>query len=457
MSKTFKLSSIAVAIALTTGMCGAAFGQTLKDAVQQTVSTNPDVLFEANQRLANEEAVRVARGGFLPKVDLFAGYGREGSVNLTTRAYFQSQGQNQDQYRTLTRIERQATLTQMIFDGFGVASEYQRNRARGESAAYKTYGTAEATSLRAVEKYMEVLRNRELVQLTKENLDMHLKIQDQIKVRSSGGVGRKSDLEQVEARVGLAKANLVAAQANLRDAEIAYLRIVGSKAGPLVKPEPPNIAILPKTEEDAVQAAVTNHPILKSAQADVKATEYQQRAAQSFMMPRFDAEFGYGNNDNLDGQAGPNDERYAMLRMRWNIFKGGADIARINETGYFKVQAQEVMNRTRRQVDESTRLSWNALTSARERLPSLKEHSDKSFATRDSYAQQFNLGQRTLLDLLDSENEAFTAKSDLISAEYLEAFARYRLLTDTTQLLTFLGVTPPEESVFQEKSLFSDN
>ena len=76
MKKTFKLSSIAVGIALATGMYGSAFGQTLKDAVQQTISTNPDVLFEANQRLANEEAVKGARGGFLPKVDILYGYGR---------------------------------------------------------------------------------------------------------------------------------------------------------------------------------------------------------------------------------------------------------------------------------------------------------------------------------------------------------------------------------------------
>lgn len=445
MKKTFKLSSIAVGIALATGMYGVAFGQTLKDAVQQTISTSPDVLFEANQRLANEEAVKGARGGFLPKVDILYGWGNERSNNPTTRA---NNPGNPNKYVSLTRYERQATLTQMIFDGMGVLSEYNRNAARAESAAYKTYGTAEATSLRTIEKYLEVLRNRELVELTKQNLAMHLKIQDQIRVRSAGGVGRKSDQEQVEARVGLAKANLVSAQANLRDAEIAYLRVVGSKPSSLLKPELPNAAALPKSEEEAVQTAVANHPILKSAQADVKATEYQQRAAQSFMFPRLDAELGYGHNDNLDGSPGANDERYAMLRMRWNLFKGGSDIARISETGYFKVQSQEVMNRTRRQVDESTRLSWNTLTSVRERIPDLKEHSDKSFATRDSYAQQFNLGQRTLLDLLDSENEAFTAKSDLISAEYLEAFARYRLLTDTSQLIGHLGVTPPEESIY---------
>jgi adhesin transport system outer membrane protein len=196
-----------------------------------------------------------------------------------------------------------------------------------------------------------------------------------------------------------------------------------------------------------MKAAVDNHPILKSAEADVKATEYQQKAAESFMFPRFDAEFGYGKNENLDGALGPNDERYAMLRMRWNIFKGLSDVARVKETGYFKVQAMEVRNRTQRQVDEAVRLSWNALTSVRERLPSLRDHAIKSQETRDSYAQQFNLGQRTLLDLLDSENELFTARSDFLTAEYLEAFARYRLLADTNQLLTTLGVTPPEEAL----------
>jgi adhesin transport system outer membrane protein len=460
MKNSFKLSSIAIGIALAAGLSGGAFGQTLKDAVEQTVRTNPDVLFEANQRLANEEAVKVARGGFMPKVDLLGGYGREGTRSASSFGVRNNQTEyapsyfnptKRDDYLYLTRYERQATLSQMLFDGFGVSSEYNRNKARAESAAYKTLGTAEVVGLRGVEKYLEVLRNRELVQLTKENLDMHLKIQDQIKVRSGGGVGRKSDQEQVEARVGLSKANLVAAEANLRDAEIAFLRVVGSKPNALLKAEAPDIGLLPKTEDDAVKFAVENHPILRSATADVKATEYQQQAAKSALYPRLDAELGAAKNDNLDGQPGANDERYAMLRMRWNIFRGLSDMARVNETGYFKVQAMEVMNRTRRQVDESTRLSWNAFISVRERLPSLQEHADKSFATRDSYAQQFNLGQRTLLDLLDSENEAFTAKSDLISAQYLETFARYRLLTDMNQMLAFLGVTPPEEAMYSPK------
>jgi adhesin transport system outer membrane protein len=455
MKNTLKLSSSALIVALTLGLGGLAHGQTLKDAVETTVRSNPDVMFEANQRLANEEALKGARGGFLPKVDMFAGYGSEWSRNASTNALSNCtaltcsssnlQYAGNDGIR-LNRQEFQTTLTQMLFDGFGVLSEVNRQGARVESAAYKTMGVSDAMGLKAIESYLNVLRTRELTKLTKENLDTHLRIMDQIRIRSGGGIGRKSDLEQVEARVGLARANLTAAEANQRDAEINYMRVVGAKPVALVKPESPASSALPGSDDDAVRVALENHPILKSARADVKAAEYQQQAAKSFMSPRFDAEFGIGNNQNLDGQPGTNDEKFAMIRMRWNLFRGGSDYARINETGYFKVQSQDVMNRTARQVEESTRLSWNTMISSQARLPSLREHAVKSFETRDSYAQQFNLGQRTLLDLLDSENEAFTAQSNYITAQYLESFSRYRLLGDTGQVLSYLGVEPPPQA-----------
>ena len=295
----------------------------------QTVQTNPDVRQEANQRLANDEAVKGARGGFFPKVNVGGGYGREWSKNATTRALSVAGTSATNQYfgndgYTLTRREANATLSQMLFDGFGVSSEVNRNKSRVESAAYKTAGTAEYTGLRAVEAYLNVLRNRDLVRLTKANLEYHLKVQDQITVRSGGGVGRRSDQEQVDARVALSRANLVSAEANLRDVEVNYLRTVGAKAGPLVRPNGPAAAELPKTEDDAIRIAVENHPILKSATADVKAAHYQREAAKSFMYPRFDAELGYGNGNNLDGQPGVNDERYAMLRARWNLFRAAA-------------------------------------------------------------------------------------------------------------------------------------
>ena len=417
-----------------------AYAQSLKDAVDLVVKNSPDVLIETNQRLANDEAVKNARGGYFPKVDLLAGTGNEWSENLTTRAA------GYDDWRKLNRQEAQITLTQMLFDGFAVSSEVGRNKARVESAAWKVLGTSEAMGLRGVEAYLNVLRNQDLVRLAKENLDAHVRTMDQINIRSTGGVGRKSDQEQATARLGLARANLVSAESNLRDAEINFQRIVGSRPISLSKPASPETSLIPRTPDEASQTAISNHPILKSAGADVKAAEYQREAAKSTLYPRFDIELGYGNTKNLDGSKGENDEKWAMLRMRYNLFRGGSDMARISETTHLTQEAREVMNRTQRQVEESTRLSWNAYTSATERLPGLKTHADMSVATSESYAKQFNLGQRTLLDLLDSVNESFTSQMTYTSAMYLEMFSRYRVLADMGQLLNYLGVQPPAES-----------
>ena len=442
MKNTVRVSVVAIAVAAM--FQAPAFAQSLQDSVSMAIKTNPDVLVETNQRLANDEAVKGARGGFFPKVDLLAGTGNEWSDNTTTRAL----GYND--WRKLNRQEAQITLTQMLFDGFAVSSEVGRNKARVESAAWKVLGTSEAVGLRVVEAYLNVLRNQEMVRLAKENLNAHTRTMDQIDIRSQGGIGRKSDQEQSAARLGLARANLVSAEANLRDAEINFQRVVGSKPLALTKPSAPDAGLIPRNADGAVDTAVANHPILKSAGADVKAAEYQREAAKSGYYPRFDLELGYGNNKNLDGVKGDNDEKYAMLRMRYNLFRGGSDMARVSETTHLTNEAREVQNRTQRQVEESTRLSWNAYTSASERLPGLKTHADMSIATSESYAKQFNLGQRTLLDLLDSVNESFTSQMNYTSAMYLEMFAGYRVLADMGQLLSYLGVQAPEEGALSQ-------
>ncbi len=433
---TLSLSVIAVGLAL-----GApAYGQSLKEAVEQTLQTNPDILMDASKRLSTDEALKGARGGYLPKVDLGMGTGRERSNNASTLG----------SDRTLTRREASLTLTQMLFDGFGVSSEVNRNRARVESAAHKVAGTSEQIGLQAIEAYLEVLRQHELVELTRHNLTAHERTLNQIKVRAESGVGRKADFEQIQARFGLAKANFTAAEANLRDAETNFLRVVGASPADLSKPNGPERNVLPKSMDEAVQMAFDNNPTLKSANADVEAADAQNNAAKSFMYPRFDLELGATQNEDTDGVLGGNDEQYAMLRMRYNLFKGGSDNARVNETAQLANEAHEIMRRTQQQLEQSTRLSWNAKVSASERLPSLKQHADSSLATRDAYTKQFSIGQRTLLDMLDSENEYFTAGSNYVNGQYVELFANYRILTDMGQLLSALGVASREEAMITE-------
>jgi adhesin transport system outer membrane protein len=267
---------------------------------------------------------------------------------------------------------------------------------------------------------------------------------EQIKMRSDSGVGRRADLEQAQARLALAQANLASADANLREANIQFQRVVGEMPRDVARPGNPDG--VPVSEDDALSVAVNNHPLLNSAAADIDAAKAQTRAAESLLRPRVDLEMGTSWNDNLDGVRYKNNDAYAMLRLKYNLYNGGTDKARVAERRIQEMEASEIMNRTRREVEESTRLSWNSLLTSTDRLPKLKAHADATEQTRDAYSKQFSIGQRTLLDLLDSENELYTARQNFIDGQFVEMFARYRLLADMGKLVESLGVAPREEA-----------
>lgn len=418
--------------------------ETIHEAITKTLETNPDVLIDVARRLANGEAANQAWGGYLPRVDLLLGGGRQQPDNVTTRSTYGSSLEQR-------RYDRTLTVSQMLFDGFATSNEVDRNQSRVRSAAHKLAYTSEQTALKAIEAYLEVLRQDEVINLTKDNLNLHLRTFDQIKLRATSGVGRKSDQDQIEARVALAKANLTSAEANMTVARVNYKLVVGEAPGDLAKPPPPDIALLPRSPDDAVKVAFETNRILKSAKADLEAAEAQYRAAQATLYPRLDLELGVQKNDLVSPiDSNRDDNKYAMLKLRYNLFRGGSDQARGAETLQLKNEAKEILNRAHRQLEQSVRLSWNAFKAAFDRLPNLRKHAESSLLSRDAYAKQFSIGQRTLLDLLDSENEHYTSSVDFVNGQYVELFSRYRVLADAGLLLSTLGIAHREESVLPD-------
>jgi len=419
--------------------------ETLEEAVTQTLATNPDVLIDASRRRSVEQVLEQAKGGYLPRLDIAYGRGHQYSDNATTQqTYGGPIGQ--------IRYDRSLTLTQMLFDGFSTVSEVERNSARVDSAAHRVAATSEQIALRAIEAYLEVLRNQEIMALTQDNLQVHQRTYDQIKLRAASGVGRRADQDQIEARLALAKSNLTAAEANLKVAEINYRLVIGTTPGTLSQPKIPDTKLIPPTPEAALPVTLANSRLLKSAKADIDAALAQAQGARAGMQPRLDLELSASKNNLLSPVDITGDvNRSAMLRLRYNLFKGNADVARIAETQFLVREAEEVARRTERQLEQSLRLSWNAYSSARERLPFLTKHAEASQLTREAYTKQFSLGQRTLLDLLDTENEAFTASSNLLNGRYVEIFSRFRVLADLSMLLDTIGVAHRDEALSDKR------
>ncbi|MCP5407383.1 MAG: TolC family outer membrane protein [Chromatiaceae bacterium] len=432
MSKKVKTVSLLVSMLTVAGPSAA---YTLTEAVQRALETHPEVLAETSQYLSRQQELEQARSGYYPKVDVSAGIGYELSDNNATR----TQGYDD---RELTRKEANIVVDQMLFDGYAVSSEVTRQDARVRAQQHTIQGSGQQVALEAIDAYLKVLLNRTLVALSTDNLSVHDRILDQVSLRTRAGVGRSSDLEQVTGRRAAAVSSLLSDQVNLQDAESGFLSVVGDLPRELA-PAAEKVAGLPDNLDAAVRTGLDNHPTLKSADADVDAAKAQSQAARNGFYPKFNLELGGTWNDDLDGVEGRDHDLTAMIRMRYNLYSGGRDQARVRQTEELINQAKDVRNRTRRQVVESMRLSWSAYKITGDQLDYLRRHISATEYTRDAYAEQFRLGQRTLLDLLNTENEVFQARRSYQTTLHDHLFAQYRILAAMGALMETLGVSGP--------------
>jgi len=190
-----------------------------------------------------------------------------------------------------------------------------------------------------------------------------------------------------------------------------------------------------------------NNPFLKSAQSDVNAAEKQYEVAKSPFYPRFDLELATNANDNVQGDEGHYNTWRAAVVMNYNLFNGMRDKARLQSAAHQINESMDIRNNALRVLNENLSLAWNAMENARLQTPKARDYADYTSRVREAYQQQFSLGQRTLLDLLDSENELFTANRRYTEVRYGEEFSMYRVVAAMGDLLRQQQVVVPAEAV----------
>jgi len=419
---------------------------TLQEAIQQAIATNPDIGIVASNREAVDQELRQARGLYLPQIDVAAGIGIEKFNDVTSRAT-----RGGDSERT-TRQESSVTLQQRIFDGFEAGATVEREMARVESAANRVMENSEVLALDAIGAYLDVLLQRDLVRLSEDNVAYHRQVLDAMRARLQGGGGSQADVDQTEARGARALNTLVEQLQALRDAEAVFARIVGSFPGnDLSYPEFP-AASLPGDLEGAVQLAVRNNPTTKIFEADVRTAEAEIELAEVPLYPAITLEAQTEYNDGTSAVDTYEFNNQVMVRVRWNIFRGGIDRAARQEALF---RLTESKNRRYRSVLESQRemrSSWFALEASRDSIEALEDSRDFNRSTLAAYEQQFEVAQRTLLDVLDAENELFTSEGQLATAQTNEQLASYRILGVGGTLLQTMGVSAPQQAIVEHKS-----
>lgn len=445
MIRLFRILSLALLAAAL--IAPVAHAQQLQDAVRLTVENNPQIGTLSANRKAVEQELRQARGLYLPQVDVVTGAGQEWTNNATSRVLNGGGDQDVSLFRTDARIQ----MTQRIFNGMQTTYEVERQKARVAAAANRVYENAENVALDAVGSYLEVIRQRELFALAKQNLDFHSNILGKLDQRMKGGVGTSADVSQTRAREARSQATLAQTANDLGDAEAIYTRVVGQYPGELVRPPFP-VAALPQSLDDSVKLATHMAPAVRAAESDVDVTTEENNAAGAAYLPTVNLEADSGYANNASGVDTYGYDSRVMLRGRWNLFRGGIDRAARQEAVFKNHQAREQRARAVNESVEQARRSWFAYQSSAQRVAQLKSAVEDLKSTRGAYEQQFNIGQRTLLDLLDAENELFTARGQLVSADINQQISGYRLLASTGQLLKTMGVAAPSTANPQAES-----
>ena len=402
---------------------------TLQGVIKDMLANNPDVQAARQEMLAREHEIRGAKAGYLPTLDAEAGIGRQWARSPSTG----------NVGVTLTREEAALRLRQVVYDGNATGAEVDRQKALFKSAMYTAIDTQENAALRTSQAYINVLRQAELLSLLKQSLDEHQAIYDQTSLRSEAGVGNRADVDQIAVRLSLATSNFIAGKNNFLDALSQFQGLVGYIPDATEMTVPSNFD-LPASLDESLIIAAEEHPIIKSVTADIEVVEAQYAAAKSRRLPAINLEGNRTWNEDVDGVQGESEDWVIALRLRYNLYNGGRDSAKRKQAAELLTQAKDVFRSAQWGIEEGVRLSWYAYEATLQQLGHLAVHVKSVTDTKEAYVKQFNIGKRTLLDLLNTEYEFIRAKQVYVNTKYDQLYSQLRVLNSSGQLTKTLGL-----------------
>jgi len=405
----------------------------LKEAVEKGLHSDPEIRSEVARYEGKKVSVSVSKSGYYPKLDLGAGIGWEENDR---------ENPNTAEVNTdYTREEASARLRQPLFEGFKTQSDVSMSTADKEAVGYSVKALYENKALKIIQAYLNVLKTQKIIDLAEVNLQTHEDIFASIKQRYEQGVSDRADLIQIKGRVASAKTDLISAKNNAADARAVYIKVVGTPPEDLEAVSDNNVEV-PDSLDEAIATSLKLHPTMHAALKNIVVYKSKKDAAVSGYYPQFYGDLSADYKNDADGIPGFQKNYQAMLRVQWNIFNGFKEKYEKEVAQKEVLSANEKAQDTKRQLLLETTLSWNAYSLLQQQLDPLKEHVAYSKEAKVLYQEQYNVGRRSLIDLLNSQVEAFNAQKALISAEHDEIAAKYRILNSMGKLNETLGITP---------------
>ena len=403
-----------------TASLAAGSATTLKDTISSTLGYNPNIKAFQEYRQAAEHDLKRARSGWFPRVDARGGYGVDDWHDRSTR----TDGRAGTFY---SRSEAGLTISQTIWDGMATWNRVNIGESRLESAKQRLYDNAEALGLDAALAHIEVYRQRRIVALAELNVRNHQRILGSQKERQVSGASTMADVTQIESRLARTQASLAESRSALEVAMANYQRLTGKAPAEVAEPVAPGEA-LPSLEAALARSMAGNLKI-KALQSDVSSADSQAELDKASFYPQIFLEAGPSYRWRAESSTDDSWGTAVMLRANWNLFNGGYDWYNVRGSKARARQSKQELAALRDSLSNEVASTWSQMLSAQEQARHFANAVQYSTKTRDMYLEQFNVGQRSLLDVLDSENELFSSSIQYVTAQQNVTAAKLRLTT----------------------------
>jgi len=435
--RKFRAVALPSVLILSTAAAMPAQAIDLRDAVATTMASNPQI----NQAIQNKEAIEFereqAQGLYLPRVSLELSAGARRLDNPTRDAL----GLDDD---TLMPLEAGLTIEQVLYDSGSRRAELNRQAARTDGAALRVEERSEFIALEISRYYLNFLLQERLLAVSEDNVIFHESLVGALREGVAGGSISLADQQQAEERTQAARARRAEAREARTEAAIAFMSLTGLSFDTGVRMPAPITGSLPANLEDALQLARTEHPRVQAELADLTAAHALVDSARADLGPRISLEGRARYGEDIDGFEGETTDLLGRVVVRWQVFDGGINRAKVQEQVRWASEQRYRVHEVTRNAEEDVRSAWNRKNNQTVLVSELTRQGQVSDSLIVSYREQFNVGRRSLLDLLDAQNTRSNVQGQIETARFAALFAEYKVLAATNQLLKTLGVEAPK-------------
>lgn len=410
----------------------------LKQAVERTVRTNPEIGAERAERGAAGYELRQAQGRLLPELDVDGDIGAQkinrprGFAPLVNNVW-------------RNRKDFGVSVRQTLFSGFDRANDIYKSAARIDAAAWRVMERSEALALTAVEAYIDIRRNRDLLKIARDLVRRHREILKLVMARKEGGKAPESEVVQTVERLQGAEAVVAEVRQSLQEAIAKFRRVVGVLPGATHAVSYPAGLVL--NRQAAIDASLASNPGIQAAEASSDVARYEFNQAKSGYLPEVSVEGNASFGADIDGTPGMDNELIGRFVLTWNLFQGLIKVNRRRELAERWTRNLLRRDVRVREVIETIDEALATYRIGKIRLDRLRAQVTSNLKVVKIYLEEYELSKRSLLDLLNSERGLFDSRFELTSFQAVHVFASYQLLAATGKLLHSFRVAPPPEAV----------